>query len=413
MDIKSLKTTDFDYSLPEELIAYAPLEQRDASRLMVVDNNHVEHSQYNNLASHLPVGSRLVFNNTKVIAARLYFNTLHGKTIEIFLLEPLNGDYSSLHQSRSATWKCLIGGSKKWKKEETLVQSYPSISDSFELHASFNGRSDDYFIVSFNWTEDISFYALIELVGNTPLPPYIKRAATAEDAKRYQTVYAKTEGSVAAPTAGLHFTEELIHQLYQNNITTSYVTLHVGAGTFKPVTATSIADHTMHKEFFEVPFKTLEELASEECTIIPVGTTSLRTLESLYWIGLKSYYQVKDLDTMNNLDQWEHIELSSLGPIPYTTILQHLAKRMKELNIGTLHGHTGICITPGYAFKMAKGLITNFHQPQSTLLFIISAYLGDRWKDVYATAIQKRYRFLSYGDGMLIKHWPIGEAIEQ
>lgn len=401
--IQSLKTADFDYPLPEELIAFSPLEERDASRLMVVEKNRVDHSHYKNLAGHLPAGSRLVFNNTRVIAARLYFKTSQEKVIEIFLLEPLNGDYSSLHHTSSASWKCLIGGSKKWKKDEILVQSYPSISPSLELHASLNGRSDDYFVVSFKWTSDIAFHALIELVGNTPLPPYIKRAATAEDVKRYQTIYAKTEGSVAAPTAGLHFTEALMHALSQNNIHSSYVTLHVGAGTFKPVTATSIADHTMHKEFFEVPIKTLEDLADETCTIIPVGTTSLRTLESLYWIGMKSYHQLKDLDTMNNLEQWEHIELSTLHPIPWSIALQHLVNRMKELNMHTLHGHTGICITPGYGFKLAKGLITNFHQPQSTLLFIISAFLGDRWKELYATAIQAQYRFLSYGDGMLIK----------
>ena len=401
--IQSLQTADFDYPLPEELIAFAPLEQRDDSRLMVVEKDQIEHSHYKDLAKHLPAGSRLIFNNTKVIAARLYFKTSQEKLIEIFLLEPLSGDYSSLHQTKSATWKCLVGGSKKWKKEELLVQAYPSISETFELHANFVGRSDDYFVVSFNWTEDIPFYALIEKVGNTPLPPYIKRVATAEDVKRYQTIYAKTEGSVAAPTAGLHFTEELMNQLYQSNITTSYVTLHVGAGTFKPVTATSIADHTMHKEFFEVPINTLGALADEACTIIPVGTTSLRTLESLYWIGLKSYHQVKDIDAMNNLDQWEHIELSKLNTIPYPVVIQHLVNQMKDMGMGSLHGHTGICITPGYAFQLAKGLITNFHQPQSTLLLIISAFLGDKWKDAYATAIQEKYRFLSYGDGMLIK----------
>jgi S-adenosylmethionine:tRNA ribosyltransferase-isomerase len=401
--IQELKTADFDYVLPEELIAYAPLEQRDASRLMVIENSQYQHSHYSKLPTHLPPGTRLVFNNTKVIAARLFFKTMQEKEIEIFLLEPLSGDYNSLQHKKSATWKCLIGGSKKWKKEETLEHTFTSNDGIFILHATFNGRNEDCFVVTFDWEIDINFYGLIELVGNTPLPPYIKRAATAEDINRYQTVYAKSVGSVAAPTAGLHFTDELMQQLHQNNTATSYLTLHVGAGTFKPVTASSIVDHTMHKEFFEVSLKTLEELAELDRNIIPVGTTSLRTLESLYWIGLKIYHAMQDIGPMNNLDQWEHFDLMQLSQHSYQTIVQHIVVRMKEQGMNTLHGHTGICITPGYPFKVAKGLITNFHQPQSTLLFIIAAFLGDTWKDAYETAVKEKYRFLSYGDGMLIK----------
>jgi S-adenosylmethionine:tRNA ribosyltransferase-isomerase len=216
-------------------------------------------------------------------------------------------------------------------------------------------------------------------------------------------VYATSEGSVAAPTAGLHFTDELMDKLRQNQLTSSYVTLHVGAGTFKPVTASSIADHTMHKEFFEISLNTLEVLAEEDQSIIPVGTTSLRTLESVYWIGIKIYHHLQDLGLMNNLDQWEHLDLINHEQFSYQTVFRHLIILMKAKGINTLHGHTGICITPGYPFKVAKGLITNFHQPQSTLLFIIAAMLGNTWKEAYKTAIEEKYRFLSYGDGMLIK----------
>jgi len=402
-NIKNLQTTDFDYSLPEELIAYAPLEKRDASRLMVIEKSQYKHTHFSELATDLPAKSRLVFNNTKVIAARLFFKTNQEKEIEIFLLEPVNGDYTSLHHKKNATWNCLIGGSKKWNKDETLVHAFPSISETFKLYARCTGRTEDCFVVQFNWDMEISFYEMIALIGNTPLPPYIKRSATAYDVQRYQTVYATSEGSVAAPTAGLHFTDELMDKLRQNQLTSSYVTLHVGAGTFKPVTASSIADHTMHKEFFEISLNTLEVLAEEDQSIIPVGTTSLRTLESVYWIGIKIYHHLQDLGLMNNLDQWEHLDLINHEQFSYQTVFRHLIILMKAKGINTLHGHTGICITPGYPFKVAKGLITNFHQPQSTLLFIIAAMLGNTWKEAYKTAIEEKYRFLSYGDGMLIK----------
>ena len=400
--VPEIKTADYDYNLPEALIAFHALEKRDEAKLMVVDKDNFRHKQYVDLPNIVPSNAHLVFNNTRVIAARLNFTTSHHAAIEIFLLEPSGGDYSSLHATSKCTWKCLIGGARKWKSNEKLIKLFSHKSMQIKLEATLNNRLQDHFNVEFNWTSDMKFHEIIELAGKTPLPPYIKREATIHDAARYQTVYAKEEGSVAAPTAGLHFTEELIERLHQQGICSSQVTLHVGAGTFKPVTSSTIAEHTMHKEFFEVSTKTLESFAEKDKNIIPVGTTSLRTIESLYWIGLKIYNGISALQPMNNLEQWEHFHLRKMNMPNATTVFNHLAETMHKNNVKVLHGRTGICITPGYSFTVAKGLITNFHQPQSTLLLIIAAILGDRWKKMYEEAIEKEYRFLSYGDGSLL-----------
>lgn len=401
--IPELKITDFDYNLPNEAIAFKPLEKRDRSKLMVVKNDSVEHSIYSQLSSFLSPNDHLVFNNTKVIAARMLFSNKNNGTIEIFLLEPKDGNYATLHQRENATWNCLIGGAKKWKDNEILKKEIDSDGQHIIISATLIEKASDYFIITFTWDASCTFYEIIQAVGNTPLPPYIKREATADDITRYQTVYAKQDGSVAAPTAGLHFTNELLANLDKNKINRSFLTLHVGAGTFKPVTSSTIAEHAMHKEFFEVEIETIKSLITKSSKIIPVGTTSLRTLESLYWIGLKLFHGKSKMEAMNNLDQWEHFELMELKQPDYPTIFAFLITEMETQSISVLHGHTGICITPGYEFKVAKGLITNFHQPQSTLLFIIAAMLGNRWKNLYQTAIDNQYRFLSYGDGMLIQ----------
>ena len=400
--IPELRITDFDYELPNEAIAFSPLEKRDASKLMVIRNDAVKHATYSQLSTFLPTNAHLVFNNTKVIAARLLFTNKNKGAIEIFLLEPSDGNYAALHQKKNATWKCLIGGAKKWKDNEILKKEIDADGQHILLNATLIEKASDYFMVSFTWDESFVFHEIIQAAGNTPLPPYIKREATADDVTRYQTVYAKQDGSVAAPTAGLHFTDELLEDLDKHNISQSFLTLHVGAGTFKPVTSSTIAEHSMHKEFFEVEIKTIKSLSKNSSSVIPVGTTSLRTLESLYWIGLKLFYGKCTLEAMNNIDQWEHFELMQLKQPDYKTIFSFLADQMETRSINVLHGYTGICITPGYSFKVANGLITNFHQPQSTLLFIIAAMLGNRWKSIYQTAIENKYRFLSYGDGMLI-----------
>ena len=401
--ISDLKITDFDYTLPNEAIAYKPLEERDASKIMVIKKDTVEHGIYNQLSSFLSPNTHLVFNNTKVIAARMLFKNKNNGTIEIFLLEPIDGNYAALHQKRNSTWKCLIGGVKKWKDNETLKKDIEIDHQMISISANLITKESDYFTVTFTWNEAYSFHEITQAAGNTPLPPYIKREATSDDINRYQTVYAKHEGSVAAPTAGLHFTDKLLANLHQHGITKSFLTLHVGAGTFKPVTSSTIAEHTMHKEFFEVEIETIKWFSENRSSIIPVGTTSLRTLESLYWIGIKLFHGKCTLDAMNNLDQWEHFEWIALEQPDYKEVFKFLWMNMEASGIKVIHGHTGICITPGYEFKVAKGLITNFHQPQSTLLFIIAAMLGNRWKDLYQTAIEMKYRFLSYGDGMLIK----------
>lgn len=399
--IPDLNITEFDYELPTERIAFQPLDKRDASKLMVIEHDKVEHALYHQLSQYLPANTHLVFNNTKVIAARLLFTNRTNGTIEVFLLEPLDGNYEALLKKNTTTWKCLIGGAKKWKDQEYLTKEIEFNGEKIAITVHLTEKARDYFLVTFNWKENYHFYEIIQAAGNTPLPPYIKRDSTAEDIKRYQTVYAKHEGSVAAPTAGLHFTDELLTDLHLHGIKKSFLTLHVGAGTFKPVTTSTIAAHTMHKEFFEVEIETINSLV-ESSSIIPVGTTSLRTLESLYWIGLKLFHGKSTLEAMNNLEQWEHIELMQLEQPDPSTIFSYLQDLMEKESMKTIHGHTGICITPGYQFNIAKGLITNFHQPQSTLLFIIAAMLGDRWKSLYQTAIEQQYRFLSYGDGMLI-----------
>jgi S-adenosylmethionine:tRNA ribosyltransferase-isomerase len=402
IQVSSVQTADYTYILPEDRIAYQSLEKRDESRLMVVNNQEFLHTYYKELPAVLPSDAHLVFNNTKVISARLHFANKNNKAIEIFLLEPVDGNYASLHNKEQSVWNCMVGGAKKWNAEETLLKPILSEDPSSILEATLLEKKDDCYVVSFKWQNNMTFYEVVEKAGKTPLPPYIKREANSNDALRYQTIFAKEEGSVAAPTAGLHFTEELLGRLNSNGISSSQLTLHVGAGTFKPVTATSISDHIMHKEFFEVPLETLQALSTNDLRIIPVGTTSLRTLESLYWMGLKIYHHKNNLSPLNLLDQWEHIDLDSLPQPNYKIVFNHLIEVLQKEKLNSFHGHTGICITPGYSFKVAKGLITNFHQPQSTLLLIIGAILGGRWKNMYETALENEYRFLSYGDGSLL-----------
>lgn len=397
-----LNLSDFNYHLPIDSIAYTPLDHRDASKLMVIKKDGVHHGHYNQLGTLLPPKAHLVFNNSKVIAARLLFHNKNKGTIEIFLLEPTDGNYAALYQKKTSTWNCLIGGSKKWKHPEVLKKDLTIENHDVSIFAELTEKKSDYAIITFQWNERWRFHEIILAAGNTPLPPYIKRAATPDDLARYQTVFAKQEGSVAAPTAGLHFTDELLKNLQQQGITTSFLTLHVGAGTFKPVTASNIAEHAMHKEFFEVEIETIKQLSEHTGPLIPVGTTSLRTLESLYWIGLKLFHKQITLQAINLLDQWEHFSLMKWEQPQHMMIFEFLFQQMKTSDMKVIHGHTGICITPGYEFKAAKGLITNFHQPQSTLLFIIAALLGNQWKAYYETALQQQYRFLSYGDGMLI-----------
>ena len=391
----------FHYDLPIERIAMTPLANRDASKLLVRKNSILEHSHYHQLPEFLPTNSLLVFNNTRVIAARLKFKKLTGGEIEIFLLEPADGNYACLNDLEQSSWKCLVGGAKKWKNDE-LLQVCSDLHNN-NLQAQLLTKKDDHCLIKFRWTSGLPFEKIISETGKIPLPPYIKREATEDDQHRYQTVYAAHEGSVAAPTAGLHFTESLLNNLSAKGIEHSFVTLHVGAGTFKPVTAAVIGEHAMHEEFYQVDIGLISQLGNADKTVVSVGTTSLRTLESIYWIAVKAIRnRNKGFSSNNNLGQWEHISLSGDMLPSRAEAFQQLKELMEENAVKSIAGHTGICIAPGYTFKVANALITNFHQPQSTLLLIISAIMGDEWRSMYNNALENGYRFLSYGDGSLL-----------
>lgn len=401
--IPSINVQEFSYDLPQERIALEPTQQRDGSRLLVYKDASILHSNYSAIAEFLPHNAHLFFNDTKVIAARLLFKKNTGTTIEIFLLEPLDGNYEQLHKTHATTWKCLVGGSKKWKQNEVLIIEISTDKLKTFLTAKRIEKAENYTAVEFTWDQQISFSDIITATGQIPLPPYIKRETKEEDKTRYQTVYAKEEGSVAAPTAGLHFTQTIFDSLTLKGIEKSFLTLHVGAGTFKPVTTSSIAEHQMHEEYFEVDKNTIAILADTNKKRVAVGTTSLRTLESLYWIGLqlmheKGKYNLHALQ----LHQWDHFQWEEEEIKKSSVVFKFLFDLMEQENISKLIGHTGICITPGYSFRVIDALITNFHQPQSTLLLLIAAIVGDEWKKIYQIALDEGYRFLSYGDGSIL-----------
>ena len=405
--IPAINVQEFTYELPLSSIAFEPAPERDGSKLLVYKDHEIEHSRYAQLPGILPANAHLFFNDTKVIAARLYFKKTTGTTIEIFLLEPLDGNYEQLHHTQVSSWKCLVGGSKKWKQNELLVASIESSEINTTVTAKRIDKTDNYTAIEFTWDQAVSFSELIKATGQIPLPPYIKRATREEDMTRYQTVYAKEEGSVAAPTAGLHFTSDIFESLYNKGIEKSFLTLHVGAGTFKPVTASSIADHQMHEEYFEVDRNTISVLANSQKMRVAVGTTSLRTLESLYWIGIQ-LMQAKGEPNLHalQLHQWDHFHWKKENMPTASTVFTFFLEMMEQQNQNKLIGHTGICITPGYSFKVIDALITNFHQPQSTLLLLVAAIVGDKWRGLYKTALDEGYRFLSYGDGsiLFVKH---------
>jgi S-adenosylmethionine:tRNA ribosyltransferase-isomerase len=407
---KQLSIKDFDYDLPDEKIAKYPLQKRDESKLLIYKNDEINEDVYLNLDKHLPGNSLIIFNNTKVVEARLLFTKSSGTTIEIFCLEPAD-EYADITKAMLATervlWKCLVGNAKKWKGE-ILEKNISLNQKEIQLSAKKISRQDENFIVEFSWDDDtISFAEVLHLAGVIPLPPYLHRNAEAEDAIRYQTIYAKSEGSVAAPTAGLHFTNDLLQKLSAKNIERNFVTLHVGAGTFKPVKTETIDAHEMHAEFFEVNIELIDAIINKaDKTIIAVGTTTLRTLESLYWMGVKIGQQlivnsqqqltIEDI----TIQQWDAYELNA-GNISTEQALHALSNWMKENHLTKLMAKTQIIISPPYKLKVADALITNFHQPKSTLLLLVASIIGDDWKKVYDYALQNNFRFLSYGDGCL------------
>ena len=397
--VQNLSISDFTYDLPNEKIAIKPATNRSESKLLMYDQGKISDTIFDQLPQVIDPNSHLVFNNTKVVQARIIFQNRNGRDIEIFCLEPYGEgvDLSiAMSMQQNSQWVCLVGGAKKWKEE------YLTISDNngFELRAYLTERLSGEFLITFSWiAKDLTFSEVLENVGRIPLPPYIKRELTNSDKERYQTVFAKEEGSVAAPTAGLHFTNEIIAQLSSQNILSSQITLHVGAGTFKPVSSDTMKDHPMHAEWIDVDIKTLEELATIEKWITPVGTTSMRTLESLYWFGVKWLSDKSSI--MKELMMWDAYDL----PQSYTKeeALTGLIDYLKLNNQTRFIAKSRLIIAPGYTTKVCQAIITNFHQPGSTLLLLVAALIGDDWKRVYDYALNNDFRFLSYGDSNYLK----------
>ena len=439
MHPKDLSILDFTYDLPASKIASYPLEERDASKLLVVGSaetagadrasgvgmaqaSQMSESTYANLDSVLPANTLLIHNNTKVVAARLFFAKENGTIIEIFCLEPApiyKDITTAMLAKKEVLWGCLIGGAKKWK-EGSLQIKY---GNNYTLTATKQEQLTDSYIVKFEWDNEAqSFAEVLEMAGNIPLPPYFNRDAEDNDKERYQTVYAVAEGSVAAPTAGLHFTPRLFEKLAAKNIEKEFVTLHVGAGTFKPVKAARMEEHEMHAEYIDVRTSLIEKLRdcfvaratnkNADQNIIAVGTTSLRTLESLYWMGAKNIAAKSGANiensaplTIDNLavEQWDPYTFTEQGNLPSTAAaLDALASWLNQNKLERLLTKTQIIIAPGYRFKIIDGLITNFHQPQSTLLLLVAAITNGNWKPIYQYALENDFRFLSYGDGCLI-----------
>lgn len=407
MHPKNLSIDDFDYNLPEEKIAVYPLAQRDESKLLIYKNGHITEDIYRNIADHLPKNSFLIFNDTKVIKARILFKKVTGAVIEIFCLEPYEkiNDYAVvLSQKNSTKWKCMIGGAGKWK-EKFLEKEIQIGTDKIILKAQLVEKLSDAYVVELSWDPgDHSFAEIIDHAGETPLPPYIKRKAEASDSEKYQTIYSHYEGSVAAPTAGLHFTKEIFSSLKKKNIDTGFVTLHVGAGTFKPVKSSSMEGHEMHAEWIDVPLKFIRQLTENLSNdIFCVGTTSVRTVESLYWMGVKTFLYPEIKFEQLKINQWEVYE----GELFKTNLsanesLTSLCNYLTTKNLNRLFIQTQIIVAPGYSYKITNGIVTNFHQPKSTLLLLVAAMIGDNWKKMYDYALKNNFRFLSYGDGCLI-----------
>lgn len=385
---------EFTYTLPPDRIATHPLPARDQSKLLVYDRGEIRHERFDTIAGQLPSNTLLVLNNTKVIPARLLFKKDTGADIEVFLLEPMEPSpvvALAMQAEGRATWRCAIGNLKKWK-HGTLLQK---AAGYIELTAELKDR--DKGIVGLSWTGGLPFVDTISKLGDVPLPPYIKRAAETSDRDRYQTVYSRNEGAVAAPTAGLHFTENVFNSLRAHGTETDYLTLHVSAGTFQPIKTASVHDHHMHAEQITITIGNVRNLLRNK-TIIAVGTTSMRTLESLYWYGVKLLHDPEAAFRIEQRDpyaQYKHLPTTA-------TALHAVEGFMTRHQLQNITGETSIYILPGYTFRVCAGLITNFHQPGSTLIVLVAAFIGEDWRNVYQEAMQHGYRFLSYGDSSLL-----------
>ncbi|HYX08289.1 MAG TPA: S-adenosylmethionine:tRNA ribosyltransferase-isomerase [Bacteroidales bacterium] len=398
---EKLDIGNYTYILPDEKIAKYPLHQRDESRLLVYKNSNIAEKRFREIVTEFPADHLLVFNNTKVIQARLEFFKTTGARIEIFCLEPLDpADFNlAFQQEYHCRWKCTVGNMKKWKSG-SLFRHFVKGNDSFILEANIAEILNGYAEIEFSWGKSISFGEILDATGIIPIPPYLKRQAEENDKDTYQTVYSNHKGSVAAPTAGLHFTTNLLSKLDQKGIKRENITLHVGAGTFKPVKTNDARDHEMHEEHFFVHRNTILKLISQPENITAVGTTSVRTLETLYWLGVKLIKNGHGTEIPLQFSQWEYNELDQ--QIPRNEALQELVKYLESTGKDAFEAITRIMIAPGYNFRITNSLITNFHQPGSTLLLLIAAFVGDDWKKIYNYALQHDFRFLSYGDSSLL-----------
>ena len=404
-DTRHIHIDDFNYDLPPERIAKYPVPVRDQSKLLLYNHGEISEHIFTDISELLKPGSLLVYNNTKVIQARLHFRKETGALIEIFCLEPHEPkDYQLIFtQKHSCQWLCLIGNRKKWK-DGPLFRQIQIGGCEITLTATNKGTSGTSDIIEFQWNDDsLSFAELLNAVGELPIPPYLNRETEESDKVTYQTVYSKIEGSVAAPTAGLHFTERVLQAIDAKGIERDEITLHVGAGTFKPVKTVEIENHEMHSEYIFVPLESIRKLIRHGGRCVAVGTTSVRTLESLYYIGIK-ILQNPDLSEDDlHVDQWMPYDLEEkyqhVSPLES---LQALEKYLVQNGLNALHTSTQIIIAPGYHYHIVEQMITNFHMPKSTLLLLISAFIGDDWHKVYKFALEHQFRFLSYGDSSLL-----------
>lgn len=389
-----LNIDDYTYALPPDRIASYPLEKRDESKLLVYNKGEIIHEQFKSITDYLPDETLLFFNDTKVIPARLQFSKETGAAIEVFLLNPVSPSpllLEAMQTEKTCSWICTIGNVKRWKEGSTLIRRITGGTLEAVLQNKENG------VVQFKWNSGHTFADVINDTGETPLPPYLNRKAETSDRERYQTIYSHYEGAVAAPTAGLHFTPEVFKLLELKHVMTDFLTLHVSAGTFQPVKVKNAQDHPMHNEQVVINRKNIENILLDKF-IVPVGTTSMRTLESLYWYGTKL---LKDPDAIFTISQND--PYAATGALPtrkeaLTAVLDHMDKKKKDI----LTGETSIYILPGYLFRVCQGLITNFHQPGSTLMLLVAAFIGEDWRKVYANALVNQYRFLSYGDSSLL-----------
>ena len=424
-DTQHIRISDYNYPLPDERIAKFPLAKRDESKLLLYEQGRVGEDVFKNLPAHLPSGALMVFNNTKVIQARLHFRKANangepvGALIEVFLLEPAAPtDYELMFQTRGrCSWLCMVGNLKKWK-EGALERTMTIGGQPLSIKATRREMHGTSHWIDFEWDNDsISFAEILESMGELPIPPYLNRQTQESDKTTYQTVYSKIKGSVAAPTAGLHFTPEVLAALDAHGIDREELTLHVGAGTFKPVKSEEIAGHEMHTEYISVRRQTLEKLLKHDCKAIAVGTTSVRTLESLYYMGLKVLHNPDATEADLHVGQWEPYEdqpqpsamkqsaaqlEGEAKPVSVQRSIQALLDWLDRNHLPALHSSTQIIIAPGYDYKIVKMLVTNFHQPQSTLLLLVSAFVHGDWRKIYDYALAHDFRFLSYGDSSLL-----------